>query len=370
MDLVHISVSQHARRDHTNSLPPAELEQLLTDVLKVMKTIFQVRPVGALAPPGEARRTFAESRDVPLTLRLYELNVSLLMVRFGNIDQDRVMLDYVLSSLQLQHEQQPARSGDAKCLLLALRLLEMLIPKMLARPEVAEEQVRSVESRLPKCLRELLDQDLHACSQDLEAESLPSHERPESQRPVGSDPQRPQLGRWDQPALQVARDVSRAIPHFSVRLATCLDELAASQVAGSPIRRLRELLLGFSFCKRLVATLAKVVGKERRAIVTERPTFIRNEAAGQDQQANVRDHDLKMEDDIIDWAHFEPERDRFNKEHVMAGLKWLARRTHALPDDEAAHVFENLQWLPAALAQFKACDFVIEEVDELIGILI
>ena len=77
-----------------------------------------------------------------------------------------------------------------------------------------------------------------------------------------------------------------------------------------------------------------------------------------------------MEDDIIDWPRFEPELDRFNKESEMSGLKWLARRTHALPDEEAAHVFENLQWLPAALAQFKACDFVIEEVDELIGILI
>ena len=41
-----------------------------------------------------------------------------------------------------------------------------------------------------------------------------------------------------------------------------------------------------------------------------------------------------------------------------------------MPDEEAAHVFENLQWLQAALAQFKAYDFVIEKVDELIGILI
>lgn len=54
----------------------------------------------------------------------------------------------------------------------------------------------------------------------------------------------------------------------------------------------------------------------------------------------------------------------------MKGLKFLAKRTHALPDEEAAHIFENLQWLPIALAQFKACDFIIEEVDDLIGILI
>ena len=104
--------------------------------------------------------------------------------------------------------------------------------------------------------------------------------------------------------------------------------------------------------------------------MTERPTFIRSEAPGPDQPVSSRDHELRMEDDIIDWAHFEPELDRFNKESVMTGLKFLARRTHALPDDEAAHVFENLQWLPVALAQFKACDYVIEEVDDLIGILI
>ena len=35
MDLVHVSISQHAK-----TLPPAELEQLLTGVLQVMKTIF------------------------------------------------------------------------------------------------------------------------------------------------------------------------------------------------------------------------------------------------------------------------------------------------------------------------------------------
>lgn len=77
-----------------------------------------------------------------------------------------------------------------------------------------------------------------------------------------------------------------------------------------------------------------------------------------------------MIDDIVDWMHHGPELDHFNKESVLTGLQFLARRTHALPDDAAAHVFENLQWLPVALAQFKACDYVIEEVDELVGILI
>ena len=44
--------------------------------------------------------------------------------------------------------------------------------------------------------------------------------------------------------------------------------------------------------------------------------------------------------------------------------------THALPDDAAAYVFENLKWLPVALVQFKACEYVIEEVDEFVCIQI
>ena len=139
---------------------------------------------------------------------------------------------------------------------------------------------------------------------------------------------------------------------------------------GSPTRRLREALLGFPFCKRLVSALFKVVGKERRAIVTERPTYVRTEGADPEEESITAEHEPPMVDGILDWEHFEPELDRFNKVSVMAGLKFLARRLHALPDEEAAHVFENLQWLPVALAQFKASDFVLEETAELIGILI
>lgn len=91
-----------------------------------------------------------------------------------------------------------------------------------------------------------------------------------------------------------------------------------------------------------MATLFKVVGKKRRAIVTERPTFIRNDASNNDQQQSDREVELVLVDDIIVWAHYEPELDHFNKESVMRGLKFLARRTHALPDEEAAHIFENL----------------------------
>jgi hypothetical protein len=82
-------------------------------------------------------------------------------------------------------------------------------------------------------------------------------------------------GKWDQAALQSAKDVSGSIPHFSVRLALCLDELVVGK-PDSPLRKYRLELLGFPFCKQLVSTLFKVVGKKRRAIVTERPTFVKN----------------------------------------------------------------------------------------------
>jgi hypothetical protein len=107
----------------------------------------------------------------------------------------------------------------------------------------------------------------------------------------------------------------------------------------SPLRKYRLELLGFPFCKFLVSTLFKVVGKKRRAIVTERPTFIRNNA---DSEKELNDQNLIMTKDLIDWSSTEPELDRFNKESVMSGLKFLAKRTHALPDEEAAHIFENL----------------------------
>jgi len=202
----------------------------------------------------------------------------------------------------------------------------------------------------------------------LEKENL--LERPETQRPPEGDSARNATRRWDMAALQEAREVSRSVPHFAIRLADCMDTLAAQTPTGSPIRRLRESLLDFSFCKRLVATLLRVVGKGRRAIVTERPTFTKSEGAASDQQVGEPEEGLRFVEDVIDWQNFEPELDHFNKESVMMGLKFLAKRTHALPDDEAAHVLENLQWLPVALAQFRACDYITQEVDELIGILI
>lgn len=212
-----------------------------------------------------------------------------------------------------------------------------------------------------------MQHDLQSTSSDFEAENLASQERQDGQRSAAPEARRPHL-RWDAQALQEANAVSRSIPHFAVRLATCLDELAAAQPADAPTWKLRESLLGFSFCKRLASTLFKVVGNERRSIVTEKPTYTRTD--GEDSEAKDAEHEPVLVQGLIDWEKFEPELDRFNKVSVMAGLKFLAHRLHALPDDEATQVFVTLQWLPVALAQFKACDYVVEETDELIGIML
>jgi hypothetical protein len=45
---------------------------------------------------------------------------------------------------------------------------------------------------------------------------------------------------------------------------------------------------------------------------------------------------LIFDQDVIDWQKFEPELDHFNKESVMTGLKFLAKRTHSFKDEEAA----------------------------------
>lgn len=208
-----------------------------------------------------------------------------------------------------------------------------------------------------------MKKDLETCIKDLERENSP--ERPESQRPATEMPKLPS-GRWDSTALQSAREVSLSIPHFSLRLAILLDDLVRGK-PDSPLRKYRLELVGFPFCKSLVQTLFKVVCKKRRQIVTERPTFIRNTP---ETEKDYNDQVLKMPNDLIDMQSIEPELDKFNKESFMGGLKFLGKRTHALADDEAAHIFENLQWLPIALAQFRACDYIIEEVDDLITILI
>ena len=72
----------------------------------------------ALDPRDEENQGPAEPRDTHLTLCLFELNASYLMVKFGGVDKDQAMLTHVLSTLQ------HVRSGDAKCILLALKLLK------------------------------------------------------------------------------------------------------------------------------------------------------------------------------------------------------------------------------------------------------
>ena len=120
MDLVHGSVSQH-----TNVLQQHELEQLLTDVLKVMRTIFEIHPVGALDPPDEVRQGLAEARESHPTLRLFELNASYLMVVYGGVERDSSMLAHVLATLQ------HVKAGGAKCHVLAVHLIKALIKKVL-----------------------------------------------------------------------------------------------------------------------------------------------------------------------------------------------------------------------------------------------
>jgi hypothetical protein len=77
----------------SETLPPAEQEQLLTDILKIIRTILRIFPVGALDAPREDEQSVgSETREVPLPLRLFELNVAYLMVKFGNVELDQKML--------------------------------------------------------------------------------------------------------------------------------------------------------------------------------------------------------------------------------------------------------------------------------------
>ena len=147
-----------------------------------------------------------------------------------------------------------------------------------------------------------MSDDLDACHRGFEKDG--HIDRPEAPRQPEAEASRNNSNRrWDQAALLEAREVSRSIPHFAVRISDCLDKLASKTPEDSAIRRLRENLLDFAFCKRLVATLLRVVGKGRRAIVTERPTYTKNDAAtatSQDQGVEPEDP-LKFIDDVIDW---------------------------------------------------------------------
>ena len=127
---------------HTDSIASSDYEQLLTETLKIIKKIFLIHPVGVLDAPREDDPGPApESRDVPLSLRLFELNASYLMVNHGRVEDPRV-LQHVL--VALGH----VRSGDAKCILLGLKLLKILIRKLMAHPQANKDRISDVIRRL------------------------------------------------------------------------------------------------------------------------------------------------------------------------------------------------------------------------------
>jgi len=150
MDLVRGSVALQAQG---KSLTATELESLLTDVLRVMKTIFEIHPAGALDPPTDTRQGGIEARDAPLPLRLFQLNAAYLMAEYGDIHQDPAMLNHALWTLQ-----QVRSSDDARCLLLALRLVRALVRKVMDPRTASEEQLQLLVRRL----EEGISQDLQA----------------------------------------------------------------------------------------------------------------------------------------------------------------------------------------------------------------
>ena len=156
---------------------------MLTDVLKIIKLIFEAHPKGAMDPPDDEDQGLEEyNKEVPLTLRLFELNVAYLMVRYGEINLDPPMMAHVFSVLQ--HVQ----SGDSKCILLSLDIIKMLIQNLIESQN--EDQMKKLVNRLQTYLKK----DLETCSKDLERENSP--ERPDNQR---SNAEMPKLstGRWD-----------------------------------------------------------------------------------------------------------------------------------------------------------------------------
>ena len=65
-------------------------------------------------------------RDAPVPLRLFELNASYLMVKLGRVAEDPALLAHIFSSLN------HVRSGDAKCIEIAILLIKELIRKLLS----------------------------------------------------------------------------------------------------------------------------------------------------------------------------------------------------------------------------------------------
>lgn len=113
--LVHQNLAYHVRDQSS-----AEVEPLLAEVLKTLRAMIKIHPFGVLDAPGD-RNGHAELREVPLAIRVFELNASYLVMKYGAVDQDPALLTHILDSLQ------HVRSGEAKCTLLAVKMLEDLI---------------------------------------------------------------------------------------------------------------------------------------------------------------------------------------------------------------------------------------------------
>jgi hypothetical protein len=170
----------------------------LTSVLKVVRTIFLIHPVGAVDLPEDVARGTAEPRDSVGAIRLFELNAAYLMVKHCKVQDDRAILAHVLHTLL------PGPAGDdAKCLLLALKITRGLIEKLTGPERRSNETVKQqILDILKPRLENRMTRDLRS---EADGEGLPPHERPEGQRGPNLDqPPRRAHAKWDAQALTAA----------------------------------------------------------------------------------------------------------------------------------------------------------------------
>ena len=86
-----------------------------------------INPNGILS---SAENVYLEWREKPLVIRLFELNVSYLAIQYGNISLDYNLLEFVLNTLN------HVKSGEPKCIVLAIKIWEGIIKKMLNNNDV------------------------------------------------------------------------------------------------------------------------------------------------------------------------------------------------------------------------------------------
>lgn len=253
-------------------------------------------------------------------------------------------------------------------MLMSIRVIESTIELLFSSALDNVVGIAAERELTARRLKQLLDNDLETCSNCLHNEANQA-----MLGPLSRDVQNENVRRWDKNNLQDAMHVAKTIPHLAIRIALIFDRLAAKTPAGSPLRLLREQLLGFAFCQSLAGTLLHVVGRSRTLIAAERPTFI---FVDKRRQHRAEQHDrgstanMLIDEEVFDFENFEPELDHINKESIMTGLKFLAKRTHTFPDEEACLIIESLQWLPAAIMQHRASDYVSEEAVELTSIIV